>query len=119
MKRFLMSSTTTLVTPKPTARSLRLHRRARLDHPFYLQFGIHKFPVPDDKVLWNIQFSDYKPVEFTHPRILEQPACKTKKFLIVNQKSHQPYICGYIKLYFYFIDADPIDPKTIDWSKKR
>lgn len=29
--------------------------------------------VPDDKCAWTVEWKDYQPTEFTHPRILEQP----------------------------------------------
>ncbi len=29
--------------------------------------------VPDNKVSWNVEFSDYKPVEYTTSKILHNP----------------------------------------------
>lgn len=70
--------------------SFSLHTRARLDHPAYTKFDVYKFSVPDDKCPWSVEWPEYAPVEFTHPRILEQP-----------------------------VYADPVNPADIDWDSKR
>jgi ADP-ribose pyrophosphatase len=65
------------------------HVRARLSHPAYDEFKAFKFAVPDDKASWLVPWPEYRPIEFTHPRILEQP----------------PY-------------ADPVDARKTDWSTR-
>jgi hypothetical protein len=68
-----------------------VHQRARLNHPAYEKCGVHKFPVIfAEHCLWSTPYPEYKPTEFTHERILEQPDY-----------------------------ADPKDPKEIDWSQRR
>lgn len=77
-----------LVTDSTETLLLR-HVRARLSHPAYDQFRAFKQHVPDDKADWAVAWPEYAPVEFTHPRILEQP----------------PY-------------ADPADARLTDWSTR-
>ena len=31
--------------------------------------GVERFPVPDDKVSWSIDWPEYKPVDYTAPRV--------------------------------------------------
>lgn len=34
---------------------------------------ITRFPVPDEKVPWSAEFSEYTPVEYTAPSVLAKP----------------------------------------------
>ncbi len=36
--------------------------------------GIARFPVPDDKVSWTVEWPEYKPVEYTAKSVLEAPS---------------------------------------------
>ena len=35
----------------------------------YYAGGVQRFPVPDDKVSWSIDWQEYKPVHYTAPRV--------------------------------------------------
>ncbi|XP_075977667.1 ADP-ribose pyrophosphatase, mitochondrial [Anticarsia gemmatalis] len=39
----------------------------------YPRSNVERFPVPDDKVSWSTEFSEYKPVKYTSPHINGQP----------------------------------------------
>ena len=34
---------------------------------------VRRFPVPDDKVLWDEKFPEYKPVDYTAPSVEKGP----------------------------------------------
>lgn len=47
-----------------------LHTKARqLD---YLG-GVRRFPVPDDRVSWTVEYEEYRPVNHTSPHVLKGP----------------------------------------------
>ena len=46
------------------------HYKARTEE---YQGGIKRFPVPDDKVDWSIEWPEYSPVDYTAPHILKGP----------------------------------------------
>jgi ADP-ribose pyrophosphatase len=88
---FTTEATMTAAAAAASAESLLLrHVRARLSHPAYDACNAIKQRVPDAFVDWSTPWPEYAPIEFTHPRILEQP----------------PY-------------ADPVDAKQMDWSTRR
>ena len=47
-----------------------IHYKARTDE---YQGGVKRFPVPDDKVFWNVSWSEYSPVDYTAPPVLKNP----------------------------------------------
>ncbi|XP_072443297.1 ADP-ribose pyrophosphatase, mitochondrial-like isoform X1 [Chiloscyllium punctatum] len=48
-----------------------LHVKARSE--VYPSSEIQRFPVPDDKVDWAVQWADYKPVDYTAPSLFRRP----------------------------------------------
>ena len=36
--------------------------------------GVERFPVPDDKVSWSIDWAEYKPVDYTATRVRVDPS---------------------------------------------
>ena len=47
-----------------------IHIKARqLDY----QGGVQRFPVPDDKVSWSVDWPEYQPVDYTAPVVLKGP----------------------------------------------
>ena len=50
--------------------SVALHTKAR--QPEYLG-GTKRFPVPDDKVPWSVDWPEYQPVDYTAPSVLKGP----------------------------------------------
>ena len=48
------------------------HAKARCEsYPRYPD--VVKYPVPDDKVTWDIMFEEYDPVDFTAPSVAKGP----------------------------------------------
>ena len=37
------------------------------------QGGVQRFPVPDDKVSWSVDWPEYQPVDYTAPVVLKGP----------------------------------------------
>ena len=35
--------------------------------------GVDRFPVPDDKVSWSVDWPDYRPVDYTAPVVEKMP----------------------------------------------
>ena len=52
-----------------------MHIKARGSHPSYPQ----RFEVPDDKVKWSVEWSEYKPVDFTHQNVIDNMSDKNPK----------------------------------------
>ena len=48
-----------------------LHQKAR--QPFYPKSDIKRFPVPDDKVDWAVDWPEYDPVDYTSSSVLAMP----------------------------------------------
>ncbi|KAI6184321.1 Nudix hydrolase domain-containing protein [Aphelenchoides bicaudatus] len=42
-----------------------LHTKCRSTDKPYLKSQVYRFKVPDDKVLWNVAFDEYNPIEYT------------------------------------------------------
>ncbi len=40
---------------------------------FDYQDGVKRFPVPQDKVSWSVDWPEYQPVDHTHPAVLRGP----------------------------------------------
>ena len=47
-----------------------LHAKARQET---YQGGTKRFPVPDDKVAWSVDWPEYLPVDYTAPSVLAGP----------------------------------------------
>ena len=69
-----------------------VHQHARSKHPAYPE----RFPVPDDKVPWSVDWADYQPTEFEHMVVTD------------NDRTKKPG--GW---------ADPKDHTLIDFSARR
>ena len=50
--------------------TVALHTKARQAE--YLG-GVRRFPVPDDKVQWSVDWPEYQPVDYTAPSVLKGP----------------------------------------------
>ena len=48
-----------------------IHKKCR--NNIYPSTTIERFPVPDDKVLWNVDFSEYSPVKYTSKVLQGKP----------------------------------------------
>lgn len=55
--------------PSPLAAML-LHTKARQET---YQGGVRRFPVPDDRVPWSVDWPEYRPVDYTAPSVLAGP----------------------------------------------
>ena len=42
--------------------------------------GVERFPVPDDKVGWSVDWPEYKPVDYTAPVVEKMPVWADKDF---------------------------------------
>ena len=49
----------------------KTHHKARQLE--YGATGIKRFPVPDDKVSWSVDWPEYSPVDYTNPHVLAGP----------------------------------------------
>ena len=49
--------------------SISLHTKARQEY----RGGVKRFPVPDDKVPWSVDWPEYQPVDYTAPSVLKGP----------------------------------------------
>ena len=58
-----MASTTTQA-------AIRMHSKAR---SLEYQGGTKRFPVPDDKVEWSVDWPEYTPVDYTAPSVAKSP----------------------------------------------
>ena len=66
-----------------------MHIKARqLDY----QGGMQRFPVPDDKVSWSVDWPEYHPVDYTAPVVLKGPVwadpdfrCGAVQYVILHQ----------------------------------
>lgn len=36
--------------------------------------GVQRFPVPEEKIPWSVDYPGYQPVDYTAPRVLSRPA---------------------------------------------
>lgn len=45
-----------------------IHKKARIEHPPVYE---KRFPVPEDKIDWNVDYLDYAPDNFTTLKVLE------------------------------------------------
>ncbi|CAF1138387.1 unnamed protein product [Rotaria sp. Silwood1] len=72
-----------------------------------------RFSVPDDKVSWNVDFPDYKPIEYTTTKIQRNPKadpCDSSKIIKFNQidnKIDRRSFTG-----FYYIDPITQRPRN-------
>jgi hypothetical protein len=48
------------------------HQKCRND-PYPCNPEVKRLPLPDDKVPWNVEFTEYAPTEYTAPSVLRQP----------------------------------------------
>ena len=51
---------------------------------FEYQGGIKRFPVPEDKVSWQVEWKDYQPVDYTAPVVLKMPVWADPDFRSVH-----------------------------------
>ena len=51
--------------------SFGIHYKAR--QPEYGNSGVKRFPVPDEKVLWSVDWPNYQPVDYTHQVVSAGP----------------------------------------------
>ena len=49
------------------------------------QDGVKRFPVPEDKVLWSVEWPEYKPVDHTSPHVLKGPVWADPDFRSVTK----------------------------------
>ncbi|XP_022101086.1 ADP-ribose pyrophosphatase, mitochondrial-like [Acanthaster planci] len=68
--RFLIEQVPKMALTTSASR-LPLHVKARGER--YPNSDVKRFPVPDDKVQWSVPWPEYKPVEFTNPKVLAGP----------------------------------------------
>lgn len=54
-------------------RQLELHVKSRTKRYACPKDIIYRFPVPDDKVMWNVAWPDYDPVTYTDKIVLDNP----------------------------------------------
>lgn len=48
---------------------MQTHIKSRSQHPLYPK----RFTVPDDKISWSVEYDEYTPIDYTSPRVLENP----------------------------------------------
>jgi hypothetical protein len=48
------------------------HVSGMIDLKMY-QGNVARAPIPDNKVSWTVEWPDYKPVDYTSPRVLKGP----------------------------------------------
>ncbi|KAK9977562.1 hypothetical protein ABG768_019369 [Culter alburnus] len=66
-----ISSTSSLCSSTSVYMSPSVHIKAR--SPVYTGSDTSRFPVPDDKVDWETDWPQYKPVHYTAPTVLKKP----------------------------------------------
>ena len=44
------------------------------------QGGVKRFPVPEDKVSWKVEWPEYNPVDYTAPVVLNRPIWADQDF---------------------------------------
>ena len=47
------------------------------------QGGIKRFPVPEDKVSWQVDWPEYSPVDYTAPIVLSMPVWADPDYRLV------------------------------------
>ncbi|PVD32988.1 hypothetical protein C0Q70_08436 [Pomacea canaliculata] len=55
-----------------TKLAMEIHIKAR-SSPYQRTTDVKRFPVPDEKVPWNVDFPEYKPVDYTAPSVQKGP----------------------------------------------
>ena len=48
------------------------------------QDGVKRFPVPEDKVSWSVDWPEYQPVDHTNPHVLKGPVWADLDFRYVQ-----------------------------------
>ncbi|CAM2712880.1 unnamed protein product [Rotaria socialis] len=90
-----------------------IHIKARKS-PYSDTQNTQRFPVPDEKVPWNVDWSDYKPTEYTSPIVLKNPPwaddCDAKKIKKFNQVDGQVDRTSYTGS--YEVDGETNRPKN-------
>lgn len=66
--RYLALSLQLLAELPRHAPAAMLHTKARQEY----QGGIKRFPVPDDKVPWSVDYPEYQPVDYSAPVLYEK-----------------------------------------------
>ncbi|KAJ8312987.1 hypothetical protein KUTeg_010360 [Tegillarca granosa] len=67
-----------------TSKIMETHYKARCNL-YPREKDVFRFPVPDDKVKWSVDFPEYKPTNFTSSKVLSKPGTEKKK---LNRISH-------------------------------
>ena len=65
------------------------------------QGGIKRFPVPEDKVSWQVDWPEYSPVDYTAPIVLSMPVWADPDFRLVAAENlcFWVRVCGLETLY--------------------
>ncbi|XP_064391626.1 ADP-ribose pyrophosphatase, mitochondrial-like [Halichondria panicea] len=58
---------------------------------FNYQDGVKRFPVPEDKVSWSVDWPEYQPVDHTHPAVLRGPVWADLDFRKVTPDTPPKY----------------------------
>lgn len=67
-----LTATKVAKNTRTMSKIMEIHHKARC--PVYpREKDVYRFPVPDDKVKWTVDFPEYKPTNFTSPKILGKP----------------------------------------------
>lgn len=74
----------------PRMASVTLHTKARQAE--YLG-GVRRFPVPDDKVPWSVDWPEYQPVDYTAPSVLKGPVWADLDIRSTNMTLYEPDHC--------------------------
>jgi len=65
-----------------------VHHKAR--STTYPQCAEKRFPVPDDKVPWEVEFPDYSPVSYTAPVVLKKPPWADPDLMSMHSSGRPP-----------------------------
>lgn len=74
--------------------TVALHTKARQAE--YLG-GVRRFPVPDDKVQWSVDWPEYQPVDYTAPVVLKGPVWADPDIRSLNIAVYKPEHCFLIE----------------------
>ena len=88
--RVLALSVFTLSGFPPRMATVALHTKARQAE--YLG-GVRRFPVPDDKVQWSVDWPEYHPVDYTAPSVLKGPVWADPDIRSPSMTLYEPGHC--------------------------
>ncbi|KAL9974194.1 hypothetical protein ACROYT_G011206 [Oculina patagonica] len=78
---------TNILDLRPVAPAF-IHQKARAIP--YPQCAEKRFPVPDDKVPWEVDFPDYSPVSYTAPVVLKKPSWADPDLMSMHSLGRPP-----------------------------